>query len=98
MTDLNLIDLEIHFIARELHNLGSEPDQKELLRYINEQGQRGYYKIHTPKSAFLQTDVKDIMEELRGAFNLMPKGYKWLNDEERSVVANWIHEEGLVGA
>ena len=95
MTDLNLIDLEIHFIARELHNMGNKPDQEEFTLYIREQGRCGCYKIHIPKSAFRQRYCEDIMEELRGAFNLMPKGYKWLNDEERFKVANWIRKENL---
>lgn len=98
MTDLNLMNLEIHFIARQLHNMGGKPQQEELMRYISEKGRCGCYKIHVPKSAFRQRYVEDIMEELRGAFNLMPNGYKWLNDEERLTVANWIREEGLVGA
>ena len=50
MTDLNLIDLEIHFIARELHNMGNKPDQEEFTLYIREQGRCGGYKIHIPGS------------------------------------------------
>ena len=95
MTKVSLIDLEIHYIAREQHNMGSKPPREELSRYITEQGRRGCYKLHVPKNVFQQTTLEDIVEELQGAFNLVPQGYTWLNDEEKFIVANWIRKESL---